>query len=82
MLRIFNLTNECVGYTELYCKDCLAIPKLIAQFFCLKEFNQALTFGRIYYSIKRKGIMGAGGGGLTIYDESAINNDISAYSKV
>ncbi|MDB5116371.1 MAG: hypothetical protein JWQ79_1863 [Mucilaginibacter sp.] len=48
----------------------------------IQDFTQALTFGRSYYSIERKGIKGAGGSGLTIYDETAINNDISAYSKV
>ena len=45
-----------------------------------KQFKEALTSGRIYYSVKRKGLTGADGSGLTVYDESAITNDIAAYS--
>jgi hypothetical protein len=45
-----------------------------------KQFSDALTFGRMYYSMTRKGLFGADGSGLTVYDESAIQNDIAAYS--
>lgn len=46
-----------------------------------RSFGEALSFGRQYYSVKRKGFLGADGSGLTIYDEQAISNDINAYSK-
>lgn len=46
-----------------------------------KEFQVALTYGRVYYSVKRKGIFKGDDSGLTIYDEQAISNDIAAYSK-
>lgn len=46
-----------------------------------KDFTLALACGRRYYSVKRKGFMGADGSGLTIYDEQAISNDIAAYSR-
>jgi len=36
----------------------------------------------MYYGIKRNGIKGAAGAGLTIYDEHAINNDITTYSNI
>ena len=51
---------------------------------CLKnrEFQNALHFGRTYYSVRRKGLFGLDGSGLTVYDEQAMNNDINAYSKV
>lgn len=40
---------------------------------------QALESGRRFYSIRRKGLSGADGSGLTIYDEQAIQNDILSY---
>lgn len=40
---------------------------------------QALEAGRRYYSIRRKGLSGADGSGLAIYDEQAIQNDIVAF---
>ncbi|MCR5888361.1 hypothetical protein LRS06_11415 [Hymenobacter sp. J193] len=40
---------------------------------------QALEAGRRYYSIKRKGLTGADGSGLTIYDEQAIQNDLTSF---
>jgi hypothetical protein len=40
---------------------------------------QALESGRRYYSIRRKGLTGADGSGLTIYDEQAIQNDILSF---
>lgn len=47
-----------------------------------KQFDEALNCGRVYYAVKRNGLKGASGDGLTIYDEQAIANDISAYSKI
>ncbi|MFC1222696.1 hypothetical protein ACFE6N_02740 [Pedobacter sp. BG31] len=47
-----------------------------------KSFDEALNYGRMYYGVKRNGMKGLSGEGLTIYDEQAINNDISAYSKL
>ena len=41
---------------------------------------QALETGRRYYSIRRKGLTGADGSGLTIYDEQAIHNDITSFA--
>lgn len=46
-----------------------------------KDMEQALTYGRIYYGMKRDGIKGAGGDFLHAVDEGAINNDINVYSK-
>ncbi|QEC78352.1 hypothetical protein [Mucilaginibacter ginsenosidivorax] len=47
-----------------------------------KEAQQALTYGRIYYSVKRKGLFAADGSGLTSQDENAIHNDISVYLNI
>ena len=47
-----------------------------------KKFDDALYYGRMYYGVKRNGMKGLSGNGLTIFDEQAINNDISAYSKI
>ncbi len=44
-----------------------------------QQFNEALDYGRSYYGMKRNGIKGAGGEGLTAQDEQAINNDMAAY---
>ena len=46
-----------------------------------RQFRDALSYGRIYYGVKRNGFRGANGNSLTINDESAINNDINAYSR-
>ena len=45
-----------------------------------KNFSEALGFSMQYCLMRRKGIAGADGSGLTIYDEQAISNDIAAYS--
>lgn len=44
-----------------------------------QQFNEAIDYGRSYYGMKRNGIKGAGGEGLTEKDEQAINNDMNAY---
>jgi len=46
-----------------------------------KNFQQALTYGRSYYGIRRSGLKGAAGTYNTMYDEQAINNDINAYKE-
>ena len=63
---------------------CFSERKVLGNYLeCLKtkQFQDALYYGRMYYSIKRVGLKGSDGEGLTVYDETAINNDISAYSK-
>lgn len=70
------------GYLLL---TCFTERKVLGNYLgCLKakQFQDALYHGRMYYSIKRVGLKGSGGDGLTVYDEAAINNDISAYSKI
>ncbi|RDC58340.1 hypothetical protein DU508_05250 [Pedobacter chinensis] len=47
-----------------------------------KNFDEALNYGKIYYGLKRNGMIGLFGRGLKIGDEQAISNDISAYSKI
>ncbi|WPU91107.1 hypothetical protein SNE25_17445 [Mucilaginibacter sabulilitoris] len=80
---IFSIIACLAIYGYLYFRYFLLLKALGNYLNALKrkDFAQALNFGRMYYSMSRKGILGADGRGLTIYDESAINNDISAYSK-
>jgi hypothetical protein len=80
---IFSIIASVVIYGYFCGKYYLLVNALSKYLNSLKshDFSSALSFGRMYYSINRKGILGADGSGLTIYDESAINNDISAYSK-
>ncbi|WP_199119213.1 hypothetical protein [Pedobacter sp. ASV28] len=83
LYTILGIVGCIIGYVYFYLRYIAEKKSLENYLYCLqnKQFTEALNYGRMYYAIKRNGISGAGGAGLTIYDEQAINNDIAAYSK-
>jgi len=45
-----------------------------------KKIDEAVEYGKIYYSIKRKGFLGLDGHAYNLEDEEAISEDIETYS--
>lgn len=80
LLIIF--TGGCSAYMIFKCNAERRILDSYLMALKSKQFDGALHYGRMYYGIKRNGINGASGAGLTVYDEQAINNDITAYSNI